>query len=459
MTHPPHTAWPDGLLLSYYGDDFTGSTDVMEAFTAAGVPTVLFLELPRVEELARFKHMRCVGLAGQSRGKSPQWMQRELPAVFERLHQLGAPILQYKVCSTFDSSAAVGSIGQAIDLGVQNFPARWSPMVVGAPRLKRYQVFGHLFAAANGTVHRIDRHPTMSRHPVTPMQEGDLRLHLAQQTQRRIELIDLSELADGLGQERCVALQGGDQPVVMVDVADAATQLEAGRLVWENRGQGLFSASSSGLQYALAAYWRQQGLIPQTPSLPTAKEVRCIAVVSGSCSPMSATQIQWARANGFDTARLDIAKCLDAQLAAAEIERLVSGALVAMAQGVSPIIFSAEGPDDPAVLNFEAVAAQAQLSKIEAADRVGQVLAEVMRQILDRSNLRRIVVAGGDSSGAVGSHLGLRALTVEAGMAPGVPLCRAWSDDPRRDGLEVALKGGQLGGSSFYGQVRSGQFV
>jgi 3-oxoisoapionate kinase len=130
-----------------------------------------------------------------------------------------------------------------------------------------------------------------------------------------------------------------------------------------------------------------------------------------------------------------------------------------MAQGVSPIIFSAEGPDDPAVLNFEAVAAQAQLSKIEAADRVGQVLAEVMRQILDRSNLRRIVVAGGDSSGAVGSHLGLRALTVEAGMAPGVPLCRAWSDDPRRDGLEVALKGGQLGGSSFYGQVRSGQFV
>lgn len=174
---------------------------------------------------------------------------------------------------------------------------------------------------------------------------------------------------------------------------------------------------------------------------------------------MSATQIQWARANGFDTARLDIAKCLDAEQAEAEMERLVRGALAAMAQGVSPLIFSAEGPDDPAVLSFEALATQARLSKSDAADRVGQVLAEIMRQLLDRSDLRRIVVAGGDSSGAVGSHLGLRALTVEAGMAPGVPLCRAWSDDPRRDGLEVALKGGQLGGPSFYGQVRSGQFA
>lgn len=452
-------AWPEGLLLSYYGDDFTGSTDVMEAFTAAGVPTVLFLELPRPQDLARFGQMRCVGLAGQSRGQNPAWMQRELPAVFEGLRRLGAPILQYKVCSTFDSSPHVGSIGQAIDLGVKTCAASWSPMVVGAPRLKRYQVFGNLFAAANGAVHRIDRHPTMSRHPVTPMQEGDLRVHLGAQTQRRIELIDLAELSEGLGQARCTALQGSDQPVVMVDVADTASQVEAGRLVWENRGSGVFSASSSGLQYALAAYWRAQGLIPATPSLPVATAVPCIAVVSGSCSPMSATQIQWARANGFATERLDIAKCLDSQQVDAEIARLVQRALASIAQNISPIVFSAEGPDDPAVLNFDATAAAAQMPKSDATARIGQVLAEVMRQILDGSNIRRIVVAGGDSSGAVGSHLGIRALTVDAGMAPGVPLCRAWSDDAKRDGLQVALKGGQLGGPSFYGQVRAGQLA
>jgi len=331
-------------------------------------------------------------------------------------------------------------------------------MVVGAPRLKRFQVFGHLFAGADGVVYRIDRHPTMSRHPVTPMKESDLRLHLGAQTECRIELINLSELAEGCGQASCNDLQGDDQPVVMMDVADTASQIEAGRLVWENRGRGLFSASSSGLQYALAAYWRQQGLIPQTPGLPEAQAVPCIVVVSGSCSPMSGAQIQSARASGFATQRLNISSCLDAHQSEAEIERLASHAVSFIAQNISPIVFSAEGPDDPAVLNFEATAAAAMLSKTDAAVRVGQVLAEIMRQILDQSKIRRFVVAGGDSSGAVGSHLGIRALTIEAGMAPGAPLCRTWSDDPKRDGLQVVLKGGQMGAVNFYEQVRSGIF-
>ena len=80
-----------------------------------------------------------------------------------------------------------------------------------------------------------------------------------------------------------------------------------------------------------------------------------------------------------------------------------------------------------------------------------------MRRLLDASSLRRVVVAGGDSSGAVASHLGIQALTVAAGLAPGAPLCRAWSDWPARDGLEIVLKGGQMGTASFYGDVLRGQ--
>jgi len=88
---PNTDSLPDGLWLAYYGDDFTGSTDVLEAFTAAGVPTVLFLQPPRPEDLARFPDARCVGLAGQSRGKSPAWMREHLPPVFRSLSSLGAP--------------------------------------------------------------------------------------------------------------------------------------------------------------------------------------------------------------------------------------------------------------------------------------------------------------------------------------------------------------------------------
>jgi uncharacterized protein YgbK (DUF1537 family) len=448
---------PDGLLLAYYGDDFTGSTDAMEAMTAAGVPTVLFLEPPTPGSLQRFPGVRCVGLAGSSRSRTPAWMDDELPRAFASLAALGAPILHYKVCSTFDSSPAIGSIGRAIDLGVRRMPGRWSPTIVGAPRLKRYQVFGNLFASVEGVGHRLDRHPTMARHPVTPMGEADLRLHLQAQTQRRIELIDMVQLRAGAGRARVAQLAGDDVPVVFIDVLDDETLLEAGRLVWENRGDGLFSASSSGLSYALAAYWRSLGELPGDASLPVAQPVPAIAAVSGSCSPVTAAQIRWARANGFVTERVRLPEALDEARANAEIERCVAVAAQAIRAGKSAVVFSAEGPEDPSVTGFDAIAARAGLSRSDAARRVGTALADVMRRLLDRIDLKRVVVAGGDSSGDVAGALGIDALSVAAGLAPGAPLCRAWSALPRRDGLEIVLKGGQMGTPSFFASVRAGR--
>lgn len=459
---------PAGLLLAFYGDDFTGSTDAMEAMTAAGVPTVLCLQPPSPALLERLPQARCIGLAGSSRGRSPEWMDAELPRAFASLAALGAPILHYKVCSTFDSSPAIGSIGRAIDIGVRAMHAgpsasspacRWSPTIVGAPRLKRYQAFGNLFAAVDGVGYRLDRHPTMSRHPVTPMHEADLRVHLREQTARRIELVDLVQLGAGSGAARVEQLAGDDVPVVLLDVLDDETLLEAGRLVWEQRGSGLFSASSSGLQYALAAYWRSLGLLPREPSLPTAQPVAAIAAVSGSCSPVTAAQIRWARANGFVTERLQIAATLDPARTDGEIERCVAIAAESLRSGASVIVYSAEGPDDETVTGFDAIAATAGLARADAARKVGAVLAEVMRRLLDRVDLSRVVVAGGDSSGEVTSALDIDALSVAAAMAPGAPLCRAWSSAPRRDGLEIVLKGGQMGAPSFFGSVRAGRLL
>ena len=80
------------------------------------------------------------------------------------------------------------------------------------------------------------------------------------------------------------------------------------------------------------------------------------------------------------------------------------------------------------------------------------------RALLDRvPALRRIVVAGGDSSGAVAGALDIAALSVEAGLAPGGPLCRAWSEQPQRDGLQIVLKGGQIGGADFFGALLGGR--
>ena len=449
-------ALPQGLLLAYYGDDFTGSTDVLEAFTLAGVSTVLFLQHPDAAALARFPGVRCVGLAGQSRGRDPAWMHENLQPALQSLAALGAPLLQYKVCSTFDSSPAIGSIGCAIDIGVPLMPGRWSPMVVGAPRLGRYQAFGNLFAVVDGQGHRLDRHPTMSRHPVTPMAEADLRRHLGAQTERRRALVDFTQLKADQGDAALAACQQGDTPVVLIDVLDSDTLREAGRLVWEQRGAGVFSASSSGLQYALSAYWHSAGLLPEPAALPPATSAGPIAAVSGSCSPVTARQIARAAEQGFATLRLDLSQLFGAQ-EQAELDRVVAAADAALAHGTSPLVYTALGPDDAAVGGFDATAPRAGLSREQAARRTGEALARVMRALLERAPaLRRIAVAGGDSSGEVAAALGIQALTVAASLAPGAPLCRAWSADARRDGLQIVLKGGQLGGPDFFAAVRDG---
>ena len=160
--------------------------------------------------------MRAVGLAGQARSRSPDWMRAHLAPALQALAALGAPILHYKVCSTFDSSPQIGSIGCAIELALPLVAGRWSPMVIGAPRLGRHQAFGHLFAVAQGVGHRLDRHPTMSRHPVTPMHESDLALHLGAQTTLRRALIDFTQLKAGAGAARLAAIcAAADAPALL----------------------------------------------------------------------------------------------------------------------------------------------------------------------------------------------------------------------------------------------------
>ena len=100
----------DGPLIAFYGDDFTGSSAVMEITAFAGLPTVLFLNSPTREHLAQFADHRVIGIAGIARSQNTEWMDRHLPPIFKLLRSLDAPIIHYKVCSTFDSAPHVGSI-------------------------------------------------------------------------------------------------------------------------------------------------------------------------------------------------------------------------------------------------------------------------------------------------------------------------------------------------------------
>jgi uncharacterized protein YgbK (DUF1537 family) len=316
-------------------------------------------------------------------------MDTHLPPVFSALDALGAPVLHYKGCSTFDSSPGIGSIGRALDIGLAHTARGWCAMVVGAPALRRYQAFGTLFAAVDGVAHRLDRHPTMSRHPVTPMAESDLRRHLAPQTAEPVALVDLVALKGGGGEAALAAARAGGARAVLFDVIDDETLAEAGRLIWRGRGGGLLAVASSGLEYALVAHWRAAGLLPPASPPSGAGAVDRLLVVSGSCSPVTAGQIGWAVANGFVPVRLDVPAAIDPSRAAAEIARAADAAMAALTDGRDAIVMSAEGPGDPAIAALRDAAARAGQPAEAARRAVAAALGAVLAAVVPRAGLPR----------------------------------------------------------------------
>ena len=447
---------PYGPLVAFYGDDFTGSSASMEVLAFAGIETVLFLAPPTPERLAAFAGSRAIGVAGIARSQGPAWMDANLPAVFRLLGSLGAPVTHYKVCSTFDSAPHVGSIGRAVDLAVPILGGEWVPMVVGDPGMGRYQSFGHLFAMAGEAGYRIDRHPTMSRHPVTPMGESDLGRHLAAQTEKRIGLVDFVAMKRGDGGARLARELASGAEIVSLDVLDTETLSETGRLIWESGGERVFGIGSQGFEAALVAYWRAAGLLPTRPGTYRAGRVERIACVSGSVSPVTAGQIAFALERGFAGIRLDARRAVDAAEWEREVGRAAALAMSELGRGRDPLVYTASGPDDPAVEGLREATRSSGASVADVNDRIGSGLGAILDQVIAAGRLTRAVISGGDTSGHAASRLGIDALTAIAPLAPGSPLCRAHAAGSRLDGLEISLKGGQVGRPDFFQAAKHG---
>ncbi|MER8663182.1 four-carbon acid sugar kinase family protein [Mesorhizobium sp. M1148] len=438
------------LLLSYYGDDLTGSTDVMEALELGGVPTVLFMRQPDAAMLAQFAHCRAVGLAGTSRSETPQWMDTHLSDAFAWLKTLNAAICHYKVCSTFDSSPTIGSIGRAIEIGRSVFAQDSVPLLVGAPQLKRYTAFGHLFAAYREKYFRIDRHPVMSRHPTTPMDESDLLIHLSRQTELTSGLVDLATLQSVSRSEAFDRLLAEGTDIVLVDVDSLETQALAGKEIWRARKPGgSFVVGSSGIEYALLAEWVSNGTVRAEPKFSPPGAADRIAVVSGSCSPTTERQIRHALTDGFDGIEVDPVELISAASGDA-IARATAAGRASLEAGRSVVLYTALGP---------AADRGDDIDRQEGArHKLGRGLGELLRALTIEQKLQRVVVAGGDTSSHALGQMGVDALTVRMPLpaSPGSPLCVAHSRIEAIDGLEVALKGGQVGTDRYFSAIRDG---
>lgn len=437
--------------IVWLGDDFTGAAAVMEVLSFSGIPSILFLDRPTPEQMAACDGIEAFGIATQSRAQSPEWMETHIPPLLEFLDRTGAGLVHYKICSTLDSSPATGSIGKVIDLAFDQFGSATIPVLTAAPPIGRYQVFGDLFCAADGIVYRLDRHPTMSRHPVTPMTEASVKRHLSHQTSTPVRHLDLHGLAQPA---RATAFldQAEGANVCTIDCLDDTHLGTIGNLFWNRRSESRFVVGSQGVEYALAAHFFETGATAKPePPKGLGADSRT-AVVSGSVSPVTAAQITWAAQNGFARIRVDAARlCASAEDRETAEAVALEAAMHALSDGLCPLILTAEGPDDPQVARL----CSRVTDQNAANNAIGHSLGRILSRLIVAAGLRRVVVSGGDTSGRVCAELGIYALEAAAPTIPGAAICRAIAQN-RLNGLEIALKGGQMGSKDFFGWVRDG---
>ncbi|SMG49797.1 four-carbon acid sugar kinase family protein [Paraburkholderia susongensis] len=459
---------PPNLRLAFYGDDFTGSTDALEVLSFAGLRCALFLKPPTREQLAALGGFDAIGVAGDSRAMTPAEMDAALPPVFEALASLDAPLIHYKVCSTFDSAPHIGSIGRVMELARTRFGPRTIPIVAGTPALGRYCTFGNLFARSgtDGLIYRIDRHPIMSAHPVTPMDEGDLLRHFGRQTDLRLEGFFLPHFAqerEALDRSWRDALEAAPAGLLL-DTATHAHLTEVGRLLDAHaKAHGpVFAVGSSGLEYALTQWWAEQGTLPASRrAFDRVEPAGPILVLSGSASPLAAAQIDAAVAAGFTDIEIDARALIDDQEGARAFDEMVNRALDALRDGRSVIMHTARGPRDPRIGGLLDALVATGMTRDDARHRggrmLGQRLGAMADAILRARPLRRLILSGGDTSSQVTQVLGPDALEIDSRLTPGAPLCRVRSDLPHLRELQVALKGGQMGDARFFVTARDGR--
>ena len=204
----------------------------------------------------------------------------------------------------------------------------------------------------------------------------------------------------------------------------------------------LFSVGSSGIEMALGAHWNRRRGAKKSVS-----PVKQILVGSGCCSPVTGAQIVWAVKHGFAEVALN-SRRLVMRDASREIQRATNAAVELLRAGHSVIVHTTSaGPDKRVTVAL----------KHGTSDVLGTALGQVLREALAQTRVRRLCIAGGDTSSFAGRALGIEALEMIAPLTPGAPLCRAHAPGSPADRREIVFKGGQVGAESYFETVRSGK--
>ena len=452
---------PDGnILIAFYGDDFTGTMSTAEILNEEGIPTLVFTHPPDISFLKKhFPKLRAVGIAGTVRTMPVKLLQNTLIPVFKIMKEYKARAYLYKVCSTFDSSPEIGNIGRAIEFGIVTFAPNFVSLLPAAPNFGRYVVFGNMFAAlGKERIYRLDKHPSMASHPVTPMHESDLTLHLSKQTDLSIGLVNILDVKQGTDkiEKRIEELVREKKSIIFFDCLHQEDHTNICKAVFHKQPETAFFVGSHEAAYGLSAVLWDSGLVKRAAHAEAKSGTSYgtqVLVLSGSCATITGRQIAWSVKNGVTGAAVHTEDIIEQEKRNKEKQRIISEALKELANGKSVIIHTAAGPEDRRISSVTKKASLLGISKENMISSIGDFLGEIAVDIIKKSGIRRLIIAGGDTSGKIQEHLNVEALQIAVSFNDPAPLCYVYSRTKEFNGLEILFKGGQVGGLDYFEQI------
>lgn len=412
------------LLLGAIADDYTGASDLASTLAGNGLRVVQTIGIPAADSV--LPDVDAVVIALKSRSIAPAEAVAQSLAAQAWLRERGARHVLFKICSTFDSTAQ-GNIGPVTDALAER--AGSMPLVCPAfPRNGRTVYQGHLFVGAQ----RLDESP-LKDHPVTPMRDSSLVRLMQAQSLRPVGLLPLSTMAQGLDVVRLALGRLREQGCGSV-IADAVSQADLellGRVALEDS----LSVGASGIGLGLARALASERARGEASSVPTATDPSAGSLIlAGSCSAATLAQIDAAVAS-MPVLRLDVLALLEG----AKIDSAVTWVREQLRHGPA-LVASSAAPAQVREL-------QARYGGEKVSALLEGALAEIARQLADQG-LSRLIVAGGETSGAVVDRLGIDAFLIGAELAPGVPML--YTLGRHYPGLQLVLKSGNFGERDFF---------
>jgi uncharacterized protein YgbK (DUF1537 family) len=421
-------------LLGCIADDFTGATDLASMLVRNGMRAVQVIGVPpaaeRPGDASPLPDADAVIVALKSRTIPAAEAVAESLAACEALLAAGARQILFKYCSTFDSTDA-GNIGPVAEALMDRLGAGFAIACPAFPTNGRTIYQGHLFVGAS-----LLNESGMEKHPLTPMTDANLVRVLGRQVRRGVGLLPFAVVAQGAAAIRAEMARLAEAGRALA-IADAVTDTHLMAL-GEACAQHPLITGGSGIGMGLPENFRRAGLLPlrdDADALPPPAGL--CAVVAGSCSRATLGQIGLAR-DHVPVLELDALATPDAAALAAQAVAWMEGRLDA----ARPVVIAASAPPE------QVAALQARLGRDAAGALVETALAEVAAALVARG-VRRLVVAGGETSGAVVQRLGVTALAIGREIDPGVP----WTHTVTAaapEGMHLALKSGNFGARDFF---------